>query len=96
MKPKRFEIGQAVTLRKRSRRWRKTSDDSPTRFKGNFPSFGKVYHVHSYYTFFNGEWFISLREINGKASFYEDAFDPIISTKGLMDELVDIGQEASV
>lgn len=88
MKPQRFRIGQDVTP-KRDDKWYTLNDN----ILENHPKFGEVYRVTEYNGFRYNHWFIRVvgpGNLDPDMRYCEEAFDPVISTAILANELTQI------
>jgi len=92
MKPQRFEIGQAVTM-KNPLNWLVL--DGPS--AGSLALFGKIYHVKEYTSYHSQyRWLISFEELHPEDEFEENEFVPVISDAILESELSSINQTINV
>ena len=89
MKPQRFEIGQAVALKHGNAKISNSSH--PRECSAPLPSV--IYHVAEYFmgTFqdLKGKWLISLKEIDQRNFYNEDAFEPVEMTSEEIQALTD-------
>lgn len=79
MKPQRFEIGQAVSLRKKPKGV--TNVESNEKFPCPL-SHSEIYHIAGYGEgrgSGKGEWYVFIAEYNHNCLFNEDGFEPVIS-----------------
>lgn len=92
MKPQRFEIGQAITLKHEYK-------NAPVQPGCIRPAFGQVYHVSGYaLDTFQGkpEWWITLEEHPKRQISREADFDPVVTDAVLSKELESITKQVEV